>query len=173
MNNTKRAKARRSERTAVEAYRVRPGRIALTFDFEGDPPYTVEINASSLADVVESLGQRLAGWSFQNVCFALGAMHDAHPKGQPVADHGMIIGYWLVLNHPISGEAMRRKIADRMAAGEPVHISLFASRSGGIALGLSDRFVDLSRAAGLVKAAGGGVVTLEALDAVGQRRSVQ
>lgn len=147
--------------TAAEDYRVPAGRIALTFDSEGSELGTIEIDAGSLADMVAEIGKHVAGWPYQRALHMLAAIHRSWKQGQPRTESGLLLGFWAALNHPASGNAMRQRIADRMAKGEPVHITMFAARSGGVAFALGDRFTDLGDMLRASKAAGIGVLMSE------------
>ena len=168
-----RARWRRRERAAtpVEDYRAPPGQIAMTFDFEGSDPSTIEIEAGSLVDTVTEIGKHVSGWSYQRALQMLGGIHRAWKQGRPGTENGMLLGFWAALHHPASGDAMRRKIAERMASGARVHITMFAGRDGGIAFTMGDSFVDLAELSRLSRAAGVGIVTAEVPDRA--RESVQ
>lgn len=138
---------RRRTLTPVEEYRVPEGHIALTFDFEDYTPSTIAIETQHFADIVAQTGKKIcADWTYEKTLSVLGDIFRAWKKGKnPDARSGLLLGYWVALNHPRGGEKMRRLIADRMANNEPVHITLFGARKRGIAIALGERFVDLAR----------------------------
>lgn len=141
----------------VEEYRVPPGQIALTFDFEGYSPGTIAISGAEFSDIVATIGNACAGWSYDKTLSLLGGVFREWKKGRKDAECGLLLGYWIALNHPVSGDDTRRLIANRMANNEPIHITLFGARKRGIAIAVGDRFVDLEAHLRAAKAAGIGV----------------
>ena len=153
------ARGRCRNHTSVHAYRVPPSHVALTMDFEGRPPSTVAIEAAKLADMVTGIGKVLPPhWAYDDAAQALNAIHEqCRVKGDAGAS-GLLLAFWVALNHPTGGADMRRAVSDRMAAGKPAHITLHAARGAGICLALADRFVDLADPLRLATAAGIGRV---------------
>jgi hypothetical protein len=149
------AKRRPNTLTLVEKYRVPAGRIALTFDIQGRNPSTIAINAESLVDVLDSVGQLVADKSYPQVLHLLAAIIQAADEGVAGAWNGAILGFWLVCHHPSGGAEMAARLADAIALGRPAHITMHVGAGGiGLAFGLGDRFADLDQAAAMARKAG-------------------
>lgn len=131
-------------RVAAADYRVPPGRIALTLDFQGHDPRTIEISDYSLVGVLDGVAELVGWWPYQRALQMLGGVYRELARGRAGAENGMLLGFWLALNHPKSGDEMRAQVADRMASGRPVHITMHAAQGRGIAFALGDQFIDLA-----------------------------
>jgi hypothetical protein len=138
----------------VEAYRVPPGRVGLTFDFAARDPSSISIDAAALADVLDRVGKLVAGKSYQQVLHLLAAVIQEADEGVADAWNGAILGFWLAVNHPTAGAEMADRLSDAIAIDGRAHITMHAGRPRGVAFALSDRFVDLDHAAHLAREVG-------------------
>ena len=161
MNRPQRKVQQRTSHADVRDYRVPRGWIALTLDLTDADPLTVSTEASKLSEIVAHTAKLVGNWPYQRVLDGRSALHQAYITGRLKDPDGFLVGFWLALNHPIGGAAMRRQLSDKMAAGERCHITMRGSPDGGVGFALADRYVDLRGAAAAVTAAGAGVMTLE------------
>jgi hypothetical protein len=143
--------------TPVEAYRVPPGRVGLTFDLAGRDPSTISIDATALVGVLDRVGALVAGKTYEQVIHLLGAVIEAADAGNGDAWNAGLIGFWLATHHPHGGAEMAARLSDAIALDGRAHITMHAGRDRGVAFALGGQFVDLDHAARLAKQ--GGIAT--------------
>jgi hypothetical protein len=151
---------RPNTRTRVEAYRVPPGSVALTFNLAGRDPSTISIDATALADVLDRVGKLVAGKTYEQSVHMLGAVIRAADEGVADAWNGAILGFWLALNHPHGGVEMAARLSDAIALDGRAHLTMHAGRDRGIAFALAPQFVDLDHVAHLAREVGVGAFVL-------------
>src|SRR3954453_23393525 len=95
----------------VEDYRVPPGRGALIFDFAGGAPSTIAIDASSLADLLDRIGELVAGKTYQEVLHLLAGAIEAADAGSADAWNAGLVGFWLCCRHPVGGAEMTARLS--------------------------------------------------------------
>jgi hypothetical protein len=162
MNRAQRRAGQRTRKIVdVTEFRVPAGHAALTFDLAGADPQTLSIDASKLADIVAHTARLVGDWPYQRTLDGLSALYYSCASGETAEPDGLLVGFWLALNHPIGGADMRRMVSNRIAASKPVHITMHGARDGGLGFVLADTYVDVSAIAEAVKAEGIGVVVVQ------------
>jgi hypothetical protein len=141
-------------RQPASAYRVLPGRVALSFDLYGRDPSTISIAASALSDLVDQIDNLVRDKSYQDVLYILAGAIKAVDAGDTAAWDAALVGYWLALRHPVGGVEMCTRVADAIAIDGRGHLTLHASRDRGITFALGDRFHDLDHIVDIARQAG-------------------
>ena len=150
----RRAQSGRQEPGRVEDYRAPAGCCAITIDFTGLTPTSSVIKNVRLADLLQSLDGMAANRTYGEVLSLFGAGFHRLKAGHDDAANVCLVAWWLAFRHPSGGAAMVRAVSSMMARGEPAHVTLHIGADGhGVAVALSDRFVDLDRVAEHAKAA--------------------
>ena len=138
----------------AEDFRAPAGCCAMTIDFVGLTPTSFTIESERLADLLQNLDSVTASRTYCEVLIWFNAEFRRLKAGHDDAANICLVAWWLAFRHPSGGAATVRAASSMMARDEPVHVTLHIGADGhGVAVALSDRFVDLDRVAEHAKAA--------------------
>jgi hypothetical protein len=148
------ARAARRKTGRAEDFRAPAGCCAITIDIVGLTPTSCVIENVKLADLVRGFDGFAAKRTYAEVLNLFVAAFRRLKAGHDEAESACLMAWWLAFRHPTGGASMTTAVSDMMALGERVHITLHVGAAGrGLAIELSDRFVDLDLLAEHAKAA--------------------
>ncbi len=131
---------------AAEHFTAPEGTIAITFDVAGVDPSTCLIETASLVPILEELDATARASPYHDLVRQTAREFvRAKSEGDEATLRWIgMLGFWTALNHPNAPD-MRRAVAAAMRQeGRAVHLS-WRFGPAGLAVALSDQFVDLER----------------------------
>ena len=135
----------------AEDFRAPVGTVAVTLDVQGAGPSTCIIDAANLVDAISELNRRLAGLDYHaSVRFVASEFLKAKARGDDdtLSSVGLLC-LWTALHHPKQGAAMRDAVSEALRRDGKTHITWQYSPTTGLAMALSEKFVDLEKIAAI------------------------
>jgi hypothetical protein len=136
---------RRYDGGPIEDFRAPQGTIAITLDVQGAAPSTFTLDVTALVDLVDRVNDLVCKADYHGV-----VRHIAHAylEAKQTGDDANfeVIGplsLWSALHHPKQGAGMRAAVSEVLRRDGKAHISWCFSPTAGLAMGLSDKFMDL------------------------------
>jgi hypothetical protein len=141
----------RTDGGRVEDFRAPEGTIAITLDVQGVAPSTCIVDAARVVDVIAEVNRLTAGMDYYRVVRFVGSQFlKAKQTGDDAAFKWIGLAcLWTALHHPKVGADLRKAISDGLRKDGKAHISWRFSPTTGLAMPLSEKFVDLEGLAAL------------------------
>jgi hypothetical protein len=148
----------------VEDFVVPGGTVAVTFDVAGVEPWSSIIDATKVVEAVERFQKIVGDKPYRPFIRDMGremAKAKRNNDTETLESSG-IMGAWSAFYHPEGGQQMREAVSTMLRQTGKAHITWRYSPTNGLALALSEKFVDLEEIA--AQAPPDGVVTYNAAD---------
>jgi hypothetical protein len=145
MGEAKRRKLAGTYPTPVEEFVAPGGTVAITFDVAGVEPWTSVLDATKIVEAVERFRKIVGDTPYRPFIRSMGVeLAKAKRSGDnEILESSGIMGAWSAFYHPDSGQQMRETISTMLRQTGKAHITWRYSPTNGLAMALSEKFVDL------------------------------
>ena len=135
--------------TPIEDFVAPIGTVAITFDIVGVDPWTAILDAAKVVEAVEQFQRVMPDIAYRPFIRSM-AVELAKAKrlgDDKILETSGIMGAWSAFYHPDVGQQMRDAVSKVLRQTNKAHITWRYSPTDGLAMALSDKFVELDEIA--------------------------